>query len=66
MYSVRAVCKCVEYRQEEASRGELEVTHQATAISPEAPAALPLSPPAGAGAAPATPTPSCCSGPGGP
>ena len=50
MYSVRVVCKCVDIGGKRGSRGNLEVTHQATAISPEAPAALPLSPPAGAGA----------------
>ena len=50
------------YRRKEGSRGNLDATHQATATSPEAPAALPLSPPAGAGVAPAIPTPSCCWG----
>ena len=64
VYSVRSVRKCVDISGK--SRGDMEVTHQATAISLEAPAALPLSPPVGAGAAPATPTPSCCLGPGGP
>ena len=45
------------------NRGNLDVTHQAKAIIPEVPAVLPLSPPTGAGAALATPTPLCCSGP---
>ena len=63
---VRAVRKCVGLGRGRGSRGDLVSSPLATALIPGAPAAsLPFLL-AGAGAAPATPTPSCCPGPGGP
>ena len=63
---VRAVRKCVGLGRGRGSRGDLVSTPLATALIPGAPAApLPFLL-AGAGVAPATPTPSCCPGPGGP
>ena len=61
MSSARAVCKCVVNCGKRGSQGNLDVTLLATVVILEVPAVLPLSPPAGAGVAPATPTPSCCS-----
>ena len=61
---VRAVRKCVGLGRGRGSRGDLVSTPLATALIPGAPAApLPFLL-AGAGVAPATPTPSCCPGPG--
>ena len=65
MCSARAVRKCVVIGGKRGSRGNLDVTLLATAVILGAPAVLPLSPPAGAGVAPATPMPLCCLGPGG-
>ena len=65
MCSARAVCKCVVIGGKRGSRGNLDVTLLATAVIPEVPVVLPLSPPAGVGVAPVTPTPLCCLGPGG-
>ena len=63
---VRAVLKCVGLGRGRGSRGDLVSSPLATALIPGAPAApLPFLL-AGAGVAPATPTPSCCPGPGGP
>ena len=64
--SARAVCKCV-INGGKRGGGETWMSRSRRLLSfQKIPAVLPLSPPAGAGAAPATPTPSCCSGPGGP
>ena len=63
--SVRAVRKCVVIGGKGGSRGNLDVTLLVTAVILGAPVVLPLSPPADAGVARATPTPSCCLGPGG-
>ena len=61
---VRAVRKCVGLGRGRGSRGDLVSSPLATALFPGAPAApLPFLL-AGAGVAPATPTPSCCPGPG--
>ena len=65
MCSVRVVCKCVVIGGKRVRRGNVIVTLLATAVSPVAPAVLPLSLPTSAGAAPAEPTPSCCLGLGG-
>ena len=63
---VRAVRKCVGLGRGRGSRGDLVSSPPATALIPGAPAApLPVLLD-GAGVAPATPTPFCCSGPGGP
>ena len=63
---VRAVRKCVGLGRGRGSRGDLVSSPLATALIPGAPVApLPFLL-AGAGVAPATPTPSCCPGPGGP
>ena len=63
---VRAVCKCVDSGGERGSREDLVVTPLATVLTPGAPTVPLLSPLAGAGVAPAMPTPSCCLGPGEP
>ena len=63
---VRAVCTCVGPGGERGSREDLVGSPSATVLTPGAPGAPLLAPLAGAGAAPATPTPSCCPGPGGP
>ena len=63
---VRAVCMCVGLGGERGSREDLVGSPLATVLTPGAPAALPPAPLAGAGAAPAMPTPSCCPGLGGP
>ena len=60
---VRALCVSVWFRGgNRGSRGNVDVTPLVTVVIPGAPAVLPLSPLAGAGVAPATPTPSCCLG----
>ena len=63
---VRAVRKCVGLGRGRGSRGDLVSSPPATALIPGAPAAPPPFLLAGASAAPAMPTPSCCPGPGGP
>ena len=63
---VRAVCKCVDPGGERGGREDLVVTSLATVLTPGAPSVPLLAPLAGAGVAPAMPTPSCCLGPGGP
>ena len=63
--SAHAVRKCVVLGGKRGSRGNADVIPVARVVIPGAPAVFPLSPLAGAGVAPATPTPSCCPGPGG-
>ena len=63
--STRTARKCVVYGRKRGSRGNLDVIPLVTVVIRGAPAVLPLSPPAGAGAALTTPTPSCCLGQGG-
>ena len=65
MCNVHAVLVC--YHQQKAGKGgDPEAIHQAMAISLGASSGFPLVPPASAGVAPATPTPLCCLGSGGP
>ena len=42
VYSVRAVCKCVDVGGKRGKRGDLEATCQVMAVSPGAPAGFPL------------------------
>ena len=62
----RCVWVCGSWAESGGGRKNLAGTAVAAVVIPGAPAAPPLFPLVGAGAAPATPTPSCCPGPSGP